>query len=379
MLKRLKSYNEFVGNEKIVNKIKKDIQDGTLKDFIILYGNEGVGKTSLANLIAINLVLPTETELNKYIDSNKEIEGIQYLRMSLDSSLDNVKTIVEDIKGSISSTKVFILDEAQDMSIQCQDALLTDLEYITTKNVILCTTNLSRIAKTLQSRAYVINLKDPMPAEMAKLIKKEIKSRNLRIEQEDLFVNILINTFKRPRACLNVIDAIGKDKEVLTIDFDLYINYEDISNYKNFLKELEGNIHLGILAAQNIESLEQLINFTEACVTSKVFNTSVYKQLDIHDVVSKVNENKLLVFYKKLIEVQNPTNHKNLIVNAFIEAHGKLKKTNTVTDEIQFMSKYGKPEETTSNAAKNIRESGIPADLSSIIGGLLPIEEGGDD
>lgn len=379
MLKRLKDYNEFVGNEKIVNKLKKDIQEGTLKDFIILYGNEGVGKTSLANLIAINLVLPTQDELKRYIEGNKEIEGIQYMRMSLDSSLDNVKTVVEDIKSSISSTKVFILDEAQDMSIQCQDALLTDLEYITTKNVILCTTNLSRIAKTLQSRAYIINIKDPTPAEMQILIKKEIDNRRLRIEQEDLFVNILIHTFKRPRACLNVIDAIGKDKEVLTVDFDLYINYEDISTYKRLLKELEGNIHLGILAAQEIESLEQLIQFTEACVTSKVFTTNVYKQTDIRDIILKVSEDKLLTFYKKLIEVQNPVNHKNLIVNAFIEAHGKLKETNSITDEMQFISQHAKNTTIDETAARTIQQSKIPTSVSALISGLIPIDEGGDD
>lgn len=340
MLQRLTTYDSIVGNKQLITKLRKDIQIGTLPNFIILYGNEGIGKTTLANLLAMDLLNPSQEEINRCIKENSLINGIQKYQMSTDSSLEQVKRIVEDIKSGISQTKVYILDEAQDMSKLCQDTLLTDLEYLTDKYVIMCTTDVQSLHRTIQSRAFVARMNDPTQSELHSLLVSEINRLNIHIESQELFLTLLITKLKRPRACLNVIHSIGENQRLQVSEFPIYVNYEDATKYYSLLLALEGSIHDGLKIIEDIEDMSQLILYVEACILSS--RSSIYDKAQIAQIRSVVSEDKLIKFLYELTEPQRVINQTNHMIHSFIASNGRLKSTNTAADELEYSIKHGK-------------------------------------
>lgn len=335
MLERKTEFSQLAGNADIIEKIAYDIKHKEFPDFVILYGNEGIGKTSLAEIIALNILNPNKEERLKLIN-NQQIVGLRRSSMSLENSLALIQEIVADLKSSISKSKVFILDEAQDMTNLCQNALLTDLEYIPEgKHVIMCTTDIGRLNKTLQSRAYIIRLKDPSQEEMRILLKNEMLKRNLRSHKEQLLVELIIKQYKRPRACLKVIEAMGRDKVLSLQNFKLYVDYEDTIIYKELLLCLEKSLHLGLMKANSVESLDNLADYTEAVLVCDIEQSVKYNNAQLKEVFEKVPQEKLYKFLYKLLEPGHTDNRK-AIKYALLSASGMFSKTNSKMAEDMF-------------------------------------------
>ena len=55
-MNRPKHFNDIIGHDWLVKYFTDHVQKGTLHQFLILHGPEGTGKTSIADLIALDLV-----------------------------------------------------------------------------------------------------------------------------------------------------------------------------------------------------------------------------------------------------------------------------------------------------------------------------------
>lgn len=91
MLKRPHTFDDIIGHEVFKKYFIERIKRGTLPQFIVLEGPEGLGKTSIAEVIAITVNYgfddsPQKTKaIQEVIDNRHSIDCIKKFNMAKDS------------------------------------------------------------------------------------------------------------------------------------------------------------------------------------------------------------------------------------------------------------------------------------------------------
>jgi putative ATPase len=139
---RPEKIESFLGQEKIIKSgtlVDKILTTGVMNSSLIFYGPPGVGKTTLAHIIAKNLNL-------NLVDINATTSNIAELRSVINKANDNdVKTIL-------------LIDEIHRFNKTQQDALLKALEEGSVKLIGTTTENpFFAINKALLSRSSIVN------------------------------------------------------------------------------------------------------------------------------------------------------------------------------------------------------------------------------
>lgn len=191
MLKRPHDFSEVIGHEVykryFIERIKKD----SLPQFIILNGPEGLGKTSLADILAITInygfddTPEKRRAISEVIDKQHSIDCIKKYNMAKDSGKDTAKEVLAELSPTMSSTgkKVVMCDECHAIVDAAQDVFLVETEFIPKNTyLIMMTTDLSRLKATLQSRAFTANLNQLTTSEMIKVLREETDRRNLTVQ-----------------------------------------------------------------------------------------------------------------------------------------------------------------------------------------------------
>ncbi len=164
---RPKKFSEVIGQDIAIKILSQAIQNGRLGSAILLNGTRGVGKTTLARILA--KVIRCE---------NSGIDPCQKCPTCLDFDTNNVDVIemdaashtgVEDIRDIIESCqylpsigryKVFIIDEVHMLSKSAFNALLKTLEEPPEHvKFLFATTEIQKIPETILSRCLRFNLK----------------------------------------------------------------------------------------------------------------------------------------------------------------------------------------------------------------------------
>ncbi len=159
----------FKGNEKIKEQLSVLIQSKRLPQAIIIEGDEGMGKRTLARDIALNLFCRgEEPPCLKCPQCSKVLKGIhpdiiEYTAANRPAAfhVGKVREIRDDafVKPNEADYKVYILGNAQSMNLNAQNALLKILEEPPSYAVfILTVTNKSAMLETVLSRSVVLTL-----------------------------------------------------------------------------------------------------------------------------------------------------------------------------------------------------------------------------
>lgn len=201
---RPKTFDQVAGHsiaktwlQAMCHKAKK--QNEPINPLIILSGNSGIGKTTLARIFA--------NELADSID-------IREINASLFTGIDNIREMIEDAEQAplAGDYKIFIADEVHMLSKASWNALLKTLEEPPKSSVfVLCTTELHKVPETIQSRAVCLHLNAPEQYELKAFI-------------ENILLNVGItcvddNTLKA------LIDSSTNVREVVTKCEELYNLY----------------------------------------------------------------------------------------------------------------------------------------------------------
>lgn len=170
-------FRDIIGHEQIIAHLKTAVALGRVSHAYIFNGPELSGKRMLADAFA--MTLQCETERGKRIESaepcmtcpscKKALSGshpdILYLAHEKPGTI-SVGDIREQINGNIdvkpysSRYKVYIVDEAEKMNQQAQNALLKTIEEPPAYAVILLlTTNADAFLPTIRSRCVMLDLK----------------------------------------------------------------------------------------------------------------------------------------------------------------------------------------------------------------------------
>lgn len=171
---RPKKFEEVVGQEEIVKRVKALVQSNNIPH-LLLAGPAGTGKSTLALIIVKELF--GESWRENYLELNASDErGIDVVRQKV-KDFARTRAI-----GNV-PFKVIFLDEADALTREAQQALRRTMEnYTSTCRFILSCNYSSKILDPIQSRTVVFRFQ--------LLEKKDIKKRiDLISEREGLIIN----------------------------------------------------------------------------------------------------------------------------------------------------------------------------------------------
>ena len=166
---RPKSFAELVGQEHVVRALGNALKQQRLHHAYLFTGTRGVGKTTLARIIAKALNCETgitDTPCGKCtacteIDAGRFVDLVE-LDAASNTQVDNMRELLETAMYAPSSGrfKVYIIDEVHMLSKNAFNAMLKTLEEPPAHvKFILATTDPQKIPVTVLSRCLQFNLK----------------------------------------------------------------------------------------------------------------------------------------------------------------------------------------------------------------------------
>lgn len=333
MLKRPHTFDDIIGHEVFKKYFIERIKRGTLPQFIVLEGPEGLGKTSIAEVIAITVNYgfddsPQKTKaIQEVIDNRHSIDCIKKFNMAKDSGKDTAKEVLAELSPSMSTTgrKVVICDESHAIVESAQDVFLVETEYIPKNTyLIMCTTDKSKLKATLLSRAVCIPLSALTTSQMVQVLKKEAASRNLTIQGGDTMLRIIAEwADNKPRAALNILNAFGENDVVSTEMVREFIGSMDISEILPLATSLAGSLTYGLTFISEMKFSEGLIDSLVEVLRIKMGQPSYKVSLEQYQDAKRKLENVPEEAIMKLLHsvAGAPKLNRATMVSAYISAH----------------------------------------------------------
>lgn len=184
-------FNSIIGQEQMIEHFKSAIEMDKVSHAYIIQGDYDSGKKLMASVFAKALQCEQKgTEPCNHCTSCLQADtgnhpDIIYVSHEKPNSI-GIHDVREQINGSIgikpysSDYKIYIVDEAEKMTAEAQNALLKTIEEPPAYAIIfLLTTNLGKLLPTILSRCVVLNIQ-PVKDE---LIKKHLLSLGIEERQ----------------------------------------------------------------------------------------------------------------------------------------------------------------------------------------------------
>lgn len=163
----MNGFSQVIGHKRIISHLKNAIECNKPSHAYIFHGEDGCGKRTVADIFAAGLLCESKGEKPCGIcPSCLRFEGNNHpdvIRVTHEKSKISVDEIREQLVGEMqikpycSSYKIFIVDDAELMNEQAQNALLKTLEEPPAYGVIiLLSNNINSFLDTILSRAVAL-------------------------------------------------------------------------------------------------------------------------------------------------------------------------------------------------------------------------------
>ena len=207
---RSKSLDEIVGQEHITDTLKRAIKAGKLSHAYLFTGPKGVGKTSIARILAHEVNGLPYTDESIHLDiieidaaSNRRIDEIRDLR-------DKVH-----IAPTSAKYKVYIIDEVHMLTKEAFNALLKTLEEPPAHVIfILATTEAHKLPDTIVSRTQRFTFKAIEEQSAIEHLRAIAKKEKMKIDDDAL--RLLAEHGRGSfRDAIGLLDQVGHSKDVI--------------------------------------------------------------------------------------------------------------------------------------------------------------------
>jgi len=237
---RPKNLDEYIGQKHLVGPqavLRKMIDSGNISSFI-LWGPPGVGKTTLARIIAVQLERPF------------------YTLSAVNSGVKDVREIIEKAKNTKffnTQTPILFIDEIHRFSKSQQDSLLGAVENGTFILIGATTENPSfEVISPLLSRCQVYVLQSLDVSDLDELLDRaltmdiELKKRNIKVEEKESLFRF---SGGDARKLLNIIELVvnAEDEEAEIIITNTKVTERLQQNPMAYDKD--GEMHYDIISA----------------------------------------------------------------------------------------------------------------------------------
>lgn len=195
---RPQTFEEVIGQEHITKTVSKSIAQKKIAHAYLFSGPHGVGKTSLARIIAkaLNCVNgPTDKPCGECPSCVQIEKGTPLDVIEIDGAsnrgIENIRTIIENVRISpvAGKYKIYIIDEVHQITNEAFNALLKTLEEPPSHVVfILATTEAERVLPTIRSRCQQYIFKTLGIEDLEKILKGILDKENISYEEEAIFL-----------------------------------------------------------------------------------------------------------------------------------------------------------------------------------------------
>ncbi|MBU1558135.1 DNA polymerase III subunit gamma/tau [Patescibacteria group bacterium] len=202
---RPSNFKEVLGQDHIIKALSGAINLGNISHAYLFAGSRGIGKTSIARILAKEIGC-TDNDLYE-IDaaSNRGIDDIRELRDSV------------NILPFESPYKVYIIDEVHMLTKEAFNALLKTLEEPPRHIIfVLATTEIEKLPDTIVSRCQTFNFKKPSQKILKDFVSEIAKKEKFKLEpaSADLIAVLGDGSFRDTHGILQKVISSSADKKI---------------------------------------------------------------------------------------------------------------------------------------------------------------------
>ena len=347
---RPQNFDDLIGQEVVTKTIMNSIKTGKIPNAYLFTGIRGVGKTTIARIVAksLNCLNGVENKCKVKCTNCEAITNsshIDVLEMDAASrtGVDDVRELIEFSRYGPTSAKykIFIIDEVHMLSKQAFNALLKTLEeppsYL---KFIFATTEIKKIPITVVSRCQRFDLLRIKSSELFDYLKriKDMEKGNVSDDALKLIVKISEGSVRDSlslldRAMLSVDEKTELnlklaqkifgyfDKSQLINLFELILSGNESSVLESYRNIYDQGVDPKVFMNDFLEILYYFKNIDSITLESTNFSLNDEEFLKIKDIAEKIDNKTLILFWQfaiKTLDELEIVSNQNLSIEMFL-------------------------------------------------------------
>lgn len=256
---RPSNLEEMVLDDSIRNSFIKFKDEQQIPNLLFI-GNAGIGKTSLAKVIAKSIIKDSQ---HLYINASDE-NGIDTIRIAV--------TNFAKTRSLTGSLKIVILDEVDGLTMDAQRALRNTMEEYSSNTRFILTANYKhRVIQPLQSRSQSFDLTPPIKSCVSR-VAYILKQENIEVteDQKTNISKLIKSLYPDLRKTINELQKCCLGQKLIINTFE---------NHEQFIKQIfETLTHDSLNVRKLVIQNEQLFNNDYANLLKQMFDYIVDTQ-----------------------------------------------------------------------------------------------------